>query len=70
MNIEALDGLFRQLFAKPAIPNDPPDMSWGELAELTHETQVEIFGWCSCEDNEGNENPYHDCPPADEPRRR
>ena len=23
---------------------------------------VEIFGWCSCEDNEGNENPYTDCP--------
>jgi hypothetical protein len=36
--------------------------SWGELADLTHDTQVEIFGWCSCEDNEGNENPYTDCP--------
>ena len=35
---------------------------WSELAELTHETQVETFGWCSCEDNEGNENPYADCP--------
>lgn len=35
---------------------------WSELAELTHETQVENFGWCSCEDNEGNENPYADCP--------
>lgn len=50
--------------------NDPPAMSWGELAELTHETQVQIFGWCSCEDNEGNENPYDDCPPAGEPRTR
>ena len=38
---------------------------WSELADLTHETQVEIFGWCSCEDNEGNENPYADCPRPD-----
>lgn len=38
------------------------DMSYSELAELTHETQVGIFNWCSCEDNEGNENPYADCP--------
>lgn len=50
--------------------NDPPAMSWGELAELTHNTQVQIFGWCSCEDNEGNENPYDDCPPAEEMRTR
>jgi len=37
-------------------------ISWSELAELTHATQVERFDWCSCEDNEGNENPYADCP--------
>jgi hypothetical protein len=37
-------------------------MSWGELAELTHATQVERFNFCGCEDNEGNENPYADCP--------
>jgi hypothetical protein len=36
--------------------------SWAEIANLTHKTQVETFGWCSCEDNEGNENPYLDCP--------
>lgn len=36
--------------------------SWGEMADLTHETQVEIFNWCSCEDNEGKDNPYSDCP--------
>jgi len=36
--------------------------TWSELADLTHSTQVEIFGWCSCEDNEGNTNPYDDCP--------
>ena len=37
-------------------------ISWSELAELTHATQVERFGFCTCEDNEGNENPYADCP--------
>jgi hypothetical protein len=42
-------------------------ISWSELAELTHKTQVMRFGFCSCEDNEGNENPYSDCP---EPRVR
>jgi hypothetical protein len=36
-------------------------ISWGELAQLTHKTQVEQFGFCTCEDNEGNENPYLDC---------
>ena len=37
------------------------NMSWSEVALLTHKTQVERFGWCLCEDNEGNENPYSDC---------
>lgn len=35
---------------------------WGDLLELTHETQAELFGWCLCEDNEGQDNPYADCP--------
>lgn len=38
------------------------DLSWSELAELTHVTQVEHFNFCLCEDNEGQENPYADCP--------
>jgi hypothetical protein len=37
-------------------------ISWSELAQLTHITQVERFGFCTCEDNEGQENPYADCP--------
>jgi hypothetical protein len=41
-------------------------MYWSDLANLTHETQVEKFGWCSCEDNEGQENPYEDCPKEEE----
>lgn len=36
-------------------------ISWGELATLTHTTQVERFGWCSCEDAEPHEYPYADC---------
>jgi hypothetical protein len=35
-------------------------ISWSELAELTHATQVERFGWCMCEDS-GTFN-YIDCP--------
>jgi hypothetical protein len=41
------------------IMND--SISWGELAELTHETQVERFGFCSCEDLEPHEYPYPSC---------
>jgi hypothetical protein len=37
-------------------------ISWSELAELTHATQVEKFGFCTCEDNQERENPYQDCP--------
>jgi hypothetical protein len=29
-------------------------MSWGDIANLTHATQVEKFNFCTCEDNEGN----------------
>jgi hypothetical protein len=36
--------------------------SYEDLSELTHETQVALFGFCSCEDNEENTNPYEDCP--------
>ena len=41
------------------------DMSMLEMSCLTHETQVAIFNWCGCEDNEGNKNPYDDCPKGD-----
>jgi hypothetical protein len=36
--------------------------SWSEMAELSHTTQVAIFGWCGCEDNDGYLKPYSDCP--------
>jgi hypothetical protein len=34
-------------------------MSWAEVAELTHEAQVEGFGFCTCEDGP---RVYDDCP--------
>lgn len=37
-------------------------ISWGELAELTHATQVERFGWCICEDTDGQGQLADDCP--------
>ena len=36
--------------------------SYGDLSTLNHERQVAIFNFCSCEDNDYNENPYDDCP--------
>ena len=41
-------------------------LSWSELAELTHETQVDKFGFCVCEDTEPHEHPYDDCPKTGE----
>lgn len=35
-------------------------VSWSELAELTHATQVERFNFCLCEEQE--QFPYSDCP--------
>ena len=40
---------------------DGKQISWSELAELTHVTQVERFGFCTCEDAEPHEYPYSDC---------
>ena len=36
--------------------------SWSEMAELSHTSQVSMFGWCGCEDNAGDNNPYPNCP--------
>ena len=33
---------------------------WSDLAELTHETQVAEFNFCTCEEQEYF--PYSDCP--------
>ena len=34
-------------------------MDWEMVANLTHETQVDYFGFCSCE---GGYPDYEDCP--------
>jgi hypothetical protein len=50
------------------MPNDmsQESISWAELAELTHATQVERFDWCPCEDADGMETVYPDCPSREE----
>jgi hypothetical protein len=39
--------------------------SWSDLAELTHEKQVAEFNFCTCEDLDGAEPPFADCPRAE-----
>ncbi len=34
--------------------------SWQDMANLNHTAQVEIFGWCACEEQE--QFPYDNCP--------
>lgn len=34
-------------------------MDWAEIADLTHEKQVQYFGFCTCEDGD---KAYSDCP--------
>ena len=36
-------------------------LSWSDLADLTHKTQVEMFNFCTCEDPD-YDKPYSDCP--------
>lgn len=40
------------------------NMSWSEIAALTHKTQVENFGFCTCEEQENY--PFEDCPRAND----
>lgn len=44
------------------LTTDPREeaMSWGDIANLTHKTQVEKFNFCTCEEQE--QFPYDDCP--------
>ena len=46
---------------------DEDSISYSELAELTHVTQVARFNFCTCEDlDDGQEAPYSDCPTREE----
>lgn len=54
-----IDGeLCRDCFLNPS----ERSFSYEDLTTLNHERQIAIFGFCSCEDNDHNENPYDDCP--------
>jgi hypothetical protein len=50
-----VDGVKFELYS-PEAPKDQeaeeeaPQLSWSELADLTHTKQVELFGFCTCED--------------------
>lgn len=35
---------------KRLVSDGTVQLSYGELADLNHAKQVELFGWCSCED--------------------
>ena len=43
---------------KNTITNEPPQLSWSEIADLTHSKQVELFNFCTCEDGP---KVYDDC---------
>ena len=45
---------------RDAIEHGTDEMSYSDLADLTHETQVGIFDFCWCEEQE--QFPYADCP--------
>lgn len=40
------------------IEHGGPQLSYSEMADLTHRKQVEFFGWCACEDGP---KVYDDC---------
>lgn len=41
------------------VGDNEPTLAWADLAHMTHERQVALFGWCACEDSDA---PYDDCP--------
>jgi len=46
------------LFSAAYEAADPPQLSYGELADLTHAKQVILYGFCTCEDGP---KVYEDC---------
>lgn len=54
------DGLYRCDRCRVVLPATVFDvvMGWGDVADLTHASQVALFGWCGCEDGE---SVYDDC---------
>jgi hypothetical protein len=54
------DGLYRCDRCGVVLPATVFDvvMSWSDLGDMTHKSQVFLFGWCPCEDGE---TVYDDC---------
>jgi len=59
---EWLDKGYDDVVIDISVKSSQVSLYQSELLELTHRAQVAVFGFCSCEDNAGNENPYTDCP--------
>lgn len=57
--LEKANGALARIFNMEEGEDD--SISWSELTELTHATQVERFGWCICEDPEQGQL-AEDCP--------
>ena len=43
---------------KTQTENETPQLYWSQIADLTHISQVEMFGFCTCEDGP---KVYEDC---------
>ena len=48
--LHELTSHWMQATYKRLVSDGTVQLSYGELADLTHAKQVEFFGWCSCED--------------------
>ena len=46
------------LFSASYEASEPPQLSYGELADLNHTKQVTLYGFCTCEDGP---KVYDDC---------
>jgi hypothetical protein len=57
---QTINDIVREVAEGEGEDRSQDSISWGELALLTHTTQVERFGWCMCEEQESF--PYDDCP--------
>lgn len=42
---------------------DQDIIEWQERVEFSHAEQLEKFGWCVCEDTNGEGQIAEDCPP-------
>jgi hypothetical protein len=57
---KTINDIIREVAEGEGEDRSQESISWGELALLTHATQVAGFNWCWCEEQESF--PYDDCP--------